>query len=182
MAEISAVSCVDGFRAALRRMACTVSVVTTIDDVAIRHGMTATSVTSLSFDPPSLLVCVKRSASIYRPLRRSRAFCVNVLRDGQADIARAFSGVLKGEERFAVGSWESDPVGAVCLADAVAIIHCRLEKVTTFGSHAVYIGRVERVRLGDDFRPLVYRDGQYVAIAADAAMSLRASSNVSNQS
>ena len=81
------------FRAAMRRVASTVHVVTIrVDDTPM--GMTATAVSSLALTPPSLLVCVNQSARMHSPMADVRRFCVNVLGREQTDVARAFADAL----------------------------------------------------------------------------------------
>ena len=65
-----------------------------------RHGMTATAVTSVSSNPPSLLACINRSASLHAPLIASGRFCVNILHGSQSDIADAFGGSRAGDDAF----------------------------------------------------------------------------------
>ena len=70
------------FKLAMRRFPAAVSVITAADQTR-RHGMTATAVTSLSLDPPSLIVCINRSTLLHDVMLLGRHFCVNVLRDDE---------------------------------------------------------------------------------------------------
>jgi flavin reductase len=94
----------DAFRTAMRHVAATVYAVTTGHGGG-RYGILATAVSSLSFEPPSLLVCVNRSASLHAPLASAEVFCVNVLGLGNRDVAEHFMRPLP-IDRFAVGEWE----------------------------------------------------------------------------
>ena len=80
------------FKKAMRRLAATVTIISTSDANGNRYGMTATAVNSLAMDPPSLLICVNHSASIHAPLVGRGRFCVNVLTTGHEDLVSAFSG------------------------------------------------------------------------------------------
>src|SRR5260370_40397805 len=91
-------------RQALRRLAKAV-VVITAHDHGQRFAMSATAVSELTIDPPSMLICVNRSASIYSPLQAGANFGINILHASHESISRACSGAMKGEARFAVGSW-----------------------------------------------------------------------------
>jgi flavin reductase len=147
------------FRHAMRRLAATVCVVTCADAEGW-HGMTATAVTSVSVEPPALLVCVNQLTSFYRKLGASRIFCVNLLGVPHVAISQAFSGKLRGAERFSAGNWlvaRSMPY----LADAQAAIFCKAESVTHFGTHGIFIGIVEEVRLVNGCGPLLYEAGHY---------------------
>jgi flavin reductase len=94
----------DAFRSAMRHVAATVYAVTTGHGGG-RYGILATAVSSLSFEPPSLLVCVNRSASLHAPLASAEVFCVNVLGLGNRDVAEHFM-MPAATDRFAVGEWE----------------------------------------------------------------------------
>ena len=90
------------FKRALRRFPAAVSVITSADQDR-RHGMTATAVTSLSLDPPSLIVCINQATLLHDIMLLARRFCVNVLRRDQVPLSSAFSGALPAEERFGLG-------------------------------------------------------------------------------
>src|SRR5947199_1913803 len=92
------------FKRALRRFPAAVSVITSADQ-GRRHGMTATAVTSLSLDPPSLIACINRTTLLHDIMLHGRHFCVNVLRRDQAELSSAFSGAVAPEARFAQGKW-----------------------------------------------------------------------------
>ena len=113
-AALSVVGLSTGFRAAMRRIAATVTIVTA-DDGERYHGMTATAVTSLSMEPPSLLVCINKKAFLHDILLRAGNFCINVLHQDQAELSAAFSGagVIPGPLRC----WQ---VGEVCRRPALS--------------------------------------------------------------
>jgi flavin reductase (DIM6/NTAB) family NADH-FMN oxidoreductase RutF len=155
-----------GFRDAMRRLAGTVTIVTVCDGPT-RHGTTATAVTSLSMDPPSLVVCLNRDTRLYGLLSRTDRFCVNVLHCENVEVSRRFASPIPIEERFAAGDWISEETGAPpYLGSALASIQCVKESAVDYGSHTVFIGRVLSVRNRDDIAPLVYVDGGYVATTA----------------
>ena len=113
----------DGFRGAMRHVVGAVSVISTGRGVDIT-GMTVTSVSSLSIDPPTLIVSVNRASSTWPILKRHGFFGVNILTSDQLDIAERFSGKdgLKGRERFAGGEWVAGISGAPPLVGALAAI------------------------------------------------------------
>jgi flavin reductase (DIM6/NTAB) family NADH-FMN oxidoreductase RutF len=159
----------DDMLMAMRRMARSVAV------ISCRHGerrysMSVTAVDSLSADPPSLLICINRNASIYPPLDAGADFCINLLAADHRDIAVDCSGRLKGEERFTSGEWEDDVLGVPCLRDAQANLVCRQDGRFDYGTHAVFIGRLREVRLAGEVSPLVYVDGAYSTSAPLGAM------------
>jgi flavin reductase len=154
------------FRDAMRRFATTVSIISCACG-GCRYGMSATAVTSLSVDPPSLLVCVNKSTATHRALSRGGRFCVNVLRSFHSRLSQAFSGKLKGEDRFRVGAWRETDDGLPFLGDAQANLFCDIDRTTDYGTHTIFIGRVYSAIVHADVDPLLYQDGRY-AIARPA--------------
>ncbi len=146
------------FKAAMRRLASTVTIVTSSSE-GRRHGMTATAVTSLTTSPPSLLVCINRSASIHDPIAESGQFCINLLACDHDHLVPIFSGKVMGEERFANGDWMADKTGIPCLANAQANVFCTVVRTISHGSHSIFIGNVERVVLFGNSSPLIYQEG-----------------------
>jgi flavin reductase (DIM6/NTAB) family NADH-FMN oxidoreductase RutF len=154
------------FRLAMRRVAATVAIVSAQHD-GERHGTTATSVTSISMEPPSVLVCFNQNSRLHDFLQKQDGFCVNVLHTENLDIAKVFSSNATAAERFTSGDWRTDGGGMPYLAGAQANLFCRKEQEITFGSHTIFIGRVLQVFARADVSPLLYGDGRYGAIAAD---------------
>lgn len=151
------------FRMAMRRVAATVAIVSA-NHGAERHGTTATSVTSISMDPPSVLVCFNQSSRLHGFLHEQDRFCVNILHATNIDVAKIFSSKA-GEERFNSGDWRTDSEGLPFLADAQANLFCRKEHEVTYGSHTIFIGRVIQALTREDISPLLYSDGRYGAVA-----------------
>ena len=147
------------FRDAMRRVASTVNVITICAD-GNPMGITATAMSSLSLDPPSLLICINRTASLHSPLEDVSHFCVNVLHRSQEEIARMFADKSRRELRFATG-WQVDCDRPPRLADAQAAILCRRIRHFPYGTHSIFVGEVEEVMVRGDVDPLVYVDGRY---------------------
>src|SRR5947199_1543748 len=148
------------FKLALRRFPAAVSVITSADRNR-RHGMTATAVTSLSLDPPSLIVCVNQSTLLHDIMLLARRFCVNVLRRDQITLSSAFSGALSAEERFGLGDWMTSAEGVTYLADAQINIFCKKAAAVPYGTHTIFIGEAETVIVRDPIEPLIYQDATY---------------------
>jgi flavin reductase (DIM6/NTAB) family NADH-FMN oxidoreductase RutF len=136
-------------------------VVITCRDGRVRYAMTATAVSELSMDPPSLLICVNKTASLHSPLTAGADFCVNILSAEQIDIAHQCSGRVKGEARFASGSWDDSHLGAPMLKDAQASFVCRNASKMEYGTHSIFIGEVVAVVNRDEIDTLVYVNGEY---------------------
>jgi flavin reductase (DIM6/NTAB) family NADH-FMN oxidoreductase RutF len=148
------------FKRALRRFPAAVSVITSADQDR-RHGMTATAVTSLSLDPPSLIVCINQATLLHDIMLLARRFCVNVLRRDQAPLSSAFSGALPAEERFGLGDWKTSAEGVTYLADAQINIFCKKAAAVPYGTHTIFIGEAETVNMRDPIEPLIYQDATY---------------------
>ncbi|ONH49859.1 flavin reductase domain-containing protein [Pseudomonas cedrina subsp. cedrina] len=153
-------SIVEDFKLALQRLAKAVAVITTADKHG-RYAMSATAVSELSMDPPSMLICVNKSASLYPVLESGAPFIINILHHQQTDISIACSGKVKGEARFQVGNWIETASGVHRLSGAQASIICQNVKTIEFGTHAIFIGEVKEVFIESTPDPLVYVDRRY---------------------
>ena len=149
------------FRAAMRRLAATVTVISTQAN-GLRLGMSATAVTSVSAAPPAVLACVNRSAALHAQLGLGRRLCINLLHCSQQRLSEVFAGGLEGDIRFSEGDWLNNAEGVPYLADAQANIFCEVEALHAYGTHSVCIGRVTAVACRADVAPLVYQDGTYM--------------------
>ncbi|HSJ44608.1 MAG TPA: flavin reductase [Euzebyales bacterium] len=145
------------FRDVIGRFATGVTVVTSRDDEG-DHGMTASAVSSLSLDPPMLLVCINRRSRTGDALRRSGRFTVNVLADDQAAAAERFA--TPSDDRFAGVPTTRGPFGTLVLEGSLAHIDCHVEDAVAAATHHIIIGRVEWVA-ARDAAPLAYFRGQF---------------------
>lgn len=153
-------------RTGMRRLAASVCVVTAVDGEGQRQAMTATAVTSVSDNPPSLLVCVNRQASLHDVLAQGHRFAVNVLSADQADISMLCASGEVGEARFALGNW-GDASGLPYLRDAQAVFFCHMARQLAHGTHLVVIGTVDKVLVADGaVNPLLYADGHYRTLSS----------------
>ena len=147
------------FRSAMRRVAATVNVIS-INVHGRPLGITATAVSSLSMDPPSLLACINRAATVHASMADLANFRVNILHRDQEHIARMFSDRAQENVRFEQG-WELDPDLPPRLIDAQASVLCRRIDHHQFGTHSIFIGVVEDVVFREGVDPLLYLNGQY---------------------
>jgi len=150
------------FRLAMRELASGVALVTAGRGEQ-RSGCTATSLCSLSLDPPSLIVCIARTSSTLAALRASRAFAVNILSAAHEGLADRFAGRsgVHGAARFAGAEWTTLVTGAPLLRAALACIDCAVEEVLERHTHAILIGRVAAVHRGGGAPALVHRRGRF---------------------
>ena len=156
------------FRGAMRHLTGGVSVITAGRGKDIT-GMTVTSVTSLSVEPPTLLVSINRDASSFPLIRRHGVFGVNILNADQLDIAERFAGKngLKGADRFQGAQWVTAVSGVPLLAGALSAFDCEVEEIMERHSHGIVIGRVRDIRNSTRTAALAYWHGQYVAVDQD---------------
>jgi flavin reductase (DIM6/NTAB) family NADH-FMN oxidoreductase RutF len=158
----------DDFRGAMRHLAGGVSVITAGRGKNI-SGMTVTSVSSLSVEPPALIVSINRASSSWPLVKRYGFFGVNILTSDQVEIAERFTGKggLKGADRFAGAEWTTRASGVPLLTGALAAIDCEVEDIVERHSHAILIGRVLDLQLSGRTAALAYWQGRYVAIDQD---------------
>jgi len=150
---------IEDFRQAMRRVASTVNVISIcVDGQAM--GITATAVSVVSMDPPSLLVCVNQAASVHPKIENVVHFNVNVLHRDQADVATIFADRRLEAQRFIRG-WDNDCVTPPRLRNAQASILCRRIDHHRFGTHSIFVGLVEEVVAREEVDPLVYLDGRF---------------------
>ncbi len=152
------------FRTIMRQQAGAVALICTGSKGA-RFGLTATAVCSLTDDPPTILVCVNRSASAHDTIEASGVFSVNLLSAEHKHLAGIFSGQtdLNGEDRFNVKgySWAAHASGTPCLEDAIAHLDCTVTERQKFSSHTLFIGLVNEGSANEDVAPLLYFRGRF---------------------
>ncbi len=133
-----------------------------------RHGMTVSSVTSVSAEPPLVLVCLNRKASSHDPMTVAPAFSVNILAAHQTEVAMAFAGAtgLSGPCKFEIGRWFQD--AAPVLDAALQTLLCEPAGRHDAGTHTILIGRVAKALGSGGDGALVNFDGAMREVAASA--------------
>ncbi len=147
------------FRRVLGHFPTGVTVVTSLNENGGPCGLTANAFTSVSLNPPLVLVCVEEEADSYHCIDRSGVFAVNILEEDGEALSRRFStwGV---EDKFRGVAYRSEHTGAPILETALAWVDCRVTQTVTAGDHTIFIGEV----LGGEAHegnPLVYYRGGY---------------------
>ncbi len=157
----------DGFRKAMGCFATGVTVITVDQDGEV-HGMTANAFTSVSLDPPLVLVCVDHRARTHAHLQARKRFGVNVLSSFQQAISEYYARSADAHQHAeAIGArFERTAHGTPVLEGALAYLECRLHTAQPAGDHTIFIAEVEHVevREGD---PLLYFRSQYRDIETD---------------
>lgn len=151
---------VERFRHALRRHASGVTVVASIAEDGTPRGIVMTAVMSLSFDPPSMLIAINRSASLLPAVEHSGRFSINVLDSDSKDWCHAFA-TSDVSERFAPDDWMLDEKGTPVFRKALASMVCEVDQAEAFGSHMVVRGLVRSTSFRQDTNGLIYLDGRY---------------------
>lgn len=149
---------------AARMFASGVTVVTAELDGAV-HGLTASTFVSLSIDPPQVLVCIGRRASLHRVLERAESFAVNVLREGQRHISEHFAtpGRTPGP-RFPGIPFRAGRTGSPLIEGGLAYFDCRIAERVPAADHTIFIGSVVDAGADDAGHPLVYFNRAYCAV------------------
>ena len=146
-------------RDALGSFATGVTVVTCLDPDGKPVGLTVNSLTSVSLDPPLLLVCIARDARCAPALAAASHFAVNVLQTGQQPASIRFS--TRDEDRFGTTPWSTGETGAPLLMDSLAIFECERHAVHEGGDHDLLVGKVLRASFDPNMDPLLYFRGKY---------------------
>lgn len=154
-----------------------VTVVTTRDAENQPLGFTANSFTSVSLDPPLVLICLANSSRNYAAFANARGFAVNVLSEAQKDVSNTFARPV--EDRFSVIDWQPGPYGSPVFAGVSAWFDCSMFKTVEAGDHLILMGKVEAYE-HNTHPGLGYARGAYVMAAAEAeALNTRANLIVS---
>jgi flavin reductase (DIM6/NTAB) family NADH-FMN oxidoreductase RutF len=156
------------FRTALRNFAAGVTVVTTRDGDGHPSGLTASAFTSVSLDPPLVLVCVDHAATAHPAFRAHGWFAVNVLRQEQEGISRRFA--ASGGDKFDGVPCHEGETGLPLIDGALATLECRVVETYEAGDHTIFVGAVEAASVSGG-RPLVYFHGGYHGLSPDAGMA-----------
>ena len=148
------------FRKAMGSFAAGVTVVTVCHDGRL-VGTTVSAFSSVSMDPPLVMVCLKRDSRTLAALSQAKAFCVNILASDQGDLAHRFA-KSGADDRFALTAVEAGVCGAPLLAGATAVVECELHAAHDGGDHEILVGRVLRVVTDETKTPLVYVRGGFL--------------------
>ncbi len=149
------------FRTVMGQFATGVTVITLNAGGRLR-GMTANSFTSVSLDPPLLLVCVDRHASLHDLIDEAGGFAVNILAEDQIEVSRIFAARGEHNTPMAGVPHRLSGRGAPILDGVIAWVDCRVEHTYPGGDHTIVVGRVESMGMErPEAPPLVFAAGQY---------------------
>ena len=146
-------------RDALGCFATGVTVVTCLNDEGEPAGITVNSFTSVSLDPPLLLVCLYKQAASALALTKASHFAINVLQTGQQPASITFS--TRVEDRFGSTSWSCGEAGAPILKDSMGVFECENYAVYDGGDHHILVGQVVKASFDASLDPLLFFRGRY---------------------
>ncbi len=138
-----------------------VTIVTSFDDDGQHVGFTANSFTSVSLDPPLLLVCPGKNSTCLPIIRQAGRFGISVLSGHQQSVAERFA--ARGVDRFTEGEWVEGESGVMLLEGACANFACTLLSEMDGGDHVVLLGRIDSFRSADNRNPLMFLRGRYTS-------------------
>ncbi|MFK4751797.1 MULTISPECIES: flavin reductase [Oceanospirillaceae] len=149
------------FRNGMSLLGGAVTVITTDGDAG-RFGFTATAVTSVTDEPPTLLVCMNRNSFAHDHFKSNGVLCVNVLSSAHLDVSGDFANRdLTSEQRFAKHHWSCLETGAPALEQALVNFDCRIHESHEMGSHSVFYCRISELRIGNAEAGLMYFNRAY---------------------
>jgi flavin reductase (DIM6/NTAB) family NADH-FMN oxidoreductase RutF len=160
-------------KAALRGMPGPVALITTRDMATGKPaGLAASAVIPVSMAPPSMLVCVNRSASAHAVIEVSGFFCINLIGTSQTPLVRAFSSSEHRDQRFVEGQWD-ERHGLPYLPASPASLFCVVRTTLLFGTHEVFVGEVFDMAANGVEKPIGWLEGAFAQFTpineADAA-------------
>lgn len=130
----------DDFRAAMSMWPSGVTITTTLDDNGLRWGFTASAFSSLSLEPPLILVCLAAAARSHDTFVRAKSFAVNLLSSRHEQLARRFA--TRISDKFNGENFRPGLTGSPVLTDAVASLECLMHATVPAGDHTIFIGKV----------------------------------------
>ena len=149
----------DNFRLAMRRYIYSVSIMSNRDSNTNPNAITVSSVTSISMEPPSILICINKSSKIHDSIVSGSKFCINLLTKDQHELSNICSDDQKHDQRFVDQNWNLDNLPF--LENAQANIFCKVDKLSSYHTHTIVIGLVEDANFADTISTLTYVDGNY---------------------
>jgi flavin reductase (DIM6/NTAB) family NADH-FMN oxidoreductase RutF len=171
--EFDPLSLIDRLRASMRSVAASISLVTSRDRDGGFYGMAVTSWSSVSMDPPSMMVAINRSASVHSVISLARCYCLNLMGEAHSEILERFSRSEMRDARFSPEFWRKGPLGLPVLRGALASQICSVEATLDYGTHTIFVGRVVEVilaqRASKDIAPLIWINGSKASLASHRA-------------
>jgi flavin reductase (DIM6/NTAB) family NADH-FMN oxidoreductase RutF len=146
------------FRRACGRFATGVTIASVLDSEGAPHGLTVNSFTSVSLEPPLILICLGHAVSAIHHFRAATHFGINVLADDQRALSDRFA--RKGHDRFDGLAWQPGVTGVPLLPGVLAAIECAVHRIVPMGDHDILVGEMVHAEIHQG-EPLLYFGGSY---------------------
>jgi len=156
----------DQLKLSLRKFPAAVTVISLRQKNGEFCGITATAVTVMTLQPPTLISCINSESLFAGALAQASHFCINVLKQEQEAVSAACAGAIPQKDREAIGHWVSGVEGVPVLSDAQANFICRKQDINLHGTHLLVFGEVLEARAADVLAPLLYADQKYGTFSA----------------
>ncbi|MFK9093533.1 flavin reductase family protein [Bacillus salipaludis] len=155
--EVASIVEQDQFKHVIGHFASGVSIIT-VRSNEVDFGITASAVSSVSADPPMLLVCVNKNTGTCHAISDAESFTVNIMKDSQKDLALRFA--RANTDKFSGIEFSYGELGNPVLADTLATLECRVVEEVTGGTHSVFLAEVQNAQAASG-KPLVYYRGKF---------------------
>lgn len=147
------------FRTVLGHFCTGITIITGLDDSGSPFGLACQSFSSLSLDPPLVLICPGRNSTSWPRIERTGRFTVNVLAEDQQDVSAAFGS--RTGAKFDATSWHVTDDGAVVLDNVLVWLYCDVQAAHDGGDHQIVVGAVRQMKILRDHGPLLFFRGSY---------------------
>ena len=149
----------DNFRKAMRSYVYSVSILSNVGENKEYHAITVSSVTSVSIDPPSILVCINKTAGIHNSITMGSKYCINLLTKDHEELSNICSNYEEEKNRFTSDQWDLSDIPFI--KNAQANIFCEVDQLIEYHTHTIVIGKVIKSNNADKIKTLTYVDGSY---------------------
>ena len=156
-------------RSGMAKFATGVTVVTTLDHQGVLHGMTANSFTSISLDPPLVLISVDFRSHTHEFVKAQGAFGVNILNEEQQEIGAHFARRPEDRKGKTPYRHHMSEKGIPVIEDSMAFFGCHVVDAHVHGDHTIYVAQVEDISVGTTAKPLLYYGSRFTHLGQDAA-------------
>ena len=146
------------FRRACGRFATGVTIASVLDSKGVPHGLTVSSFTSVSLDPPLILICLGHEVSAIHHFRTATHFGINILAENQRALSDRFA--RKGKDRFDGVAWQPGVTGVPLLPGVLAAIECAVHRIVPMGDHDILVGEMIHAQVYEG-EPLLHFSGRY---------------------
>ena len=154
----------DEFRRACGRFATGVTIASVVDAQGLPHGLTVSSFTSVSLEPPLILICLGHEVTVIEHFHAATYFGINVLAEDQRELSEKFA--RKGEDRFNGVPWERGATGVPLMPGVLAAMECEVKQKISCGDHDIFVAEMVGARVSEG-KPLIYFASGYGGLATD---------------